>query len=129
MSEFELCYEKHPQYLFVKGKGTRKNLGEIFESTQALARIVEENDSKFILLDYSETVTHTSNIDVFNITRLYETKTPVMFKLCISIITNPVEFAQDAFWEDLCRKRGFNFKIFTDPGEAKSWLLTQVRKN
>jgi len=127
MSEFELSYEIHPEYLFVKGKGIRRNLEAIFQSTQEFARIVEDNKTKFILMDYSETVTHSSNIDVFNITRLYETKTPLMLELCIAIITNPAEFAQDAFWEDVCQKRGFNFKIFTDTSEAKSWLLTQVK--
>lgn len=123
--DFELSFEKRPHYLFVKGRGVRKNLQAVFDSTNELTKIIEETKSKFILLDYSEVITHSSNVDVFNITRLYETK-PVLHESCVSCITNPEEIALDKFWEDVSNRRGFNFKVFTDADEAEAWLLDQI---
>jgi hypothetical protein len=125
--DFELSFEKRPKYLFVKGRGTRKNLQAVFDSATTLTKIIEDNKARYILLDYSTVITHSSNVDVFNITRLYETK-PVFSHLCVSCIVNPDEVTLDKFWEDVSNKRGYNFKIFTDPGEAEAWLLKEIDK-
>jgi len=71
---FELTFEKRARYLFVKGKGNPKNLQAVFDSTQALVKIIEDTKANLFLLDYSEVITHSSNVDVFNITRLYDAK-------------------------------------------------------
>ena len=129
VKEFELNFENRTHYLFVKGTGIRRTLHSILESTQELTQIMETSKSKFILLDYAELTTIISNSDIFNITRLYETKTPLLYQLCISIIINPNEIHMEKFWEEICRKRGFNFKIFSDAPEAEKWLLEQSAKS
>lgn len=90
---------------------------------------MESSKGKFILLDYAELTTIISNSDIFNITRLYETKAPLLHQLCISIIINPNEIHMEKFWEDICLRRGFNFKIFSHAQEAEAWLLEQSAKN
>ena len=129
MKEFELNFENRTHYLFVKGTGIRKTLPSILESTQELTQIMEASKSKFVLLDYAELTTIISNSDIFNITRLYETKAPLLHQLCISIIINPDEIHMEKFWEEICCKRGFNFKIFSDAQEAEKWLLEQSAKS
>lgn len=129
MKEFELNFENRTRYLYVKGTGIRSNLHSILESTRALTKIMESSKSKFILLDYAELTTVISNSDIFNITRLYETKAPLLYQLCISIIINPDEIHMEKFWEEICRKRGFNFRIFSDALEAEAWLLEQSAKD
>lgn len=126
MNDFVLNFENRPHYLFVKGVGIRKSLASIFEGTREFSRIVEETKSKFILLDYSEVITTVSVADVFNITRLYEVQTPLFNQLCIGIVINQRELHFEEFWEDICRRRGFNFKIFIHTDEAEQWLLKQV---
>jgi len=129
VKEFELNFENRTRYLYVKGTGIRSNLHSILESTRALTKIMESSKSKFILLDYAELTTVISNSDIFNITRLYETKAPLLYQLCISIIINPDEIHMEKFWEEICRKRGFNFRIFSDALEAEAWLLEQSAKD
>ncbi|NOT77080.1 MAG: hypothetical protein HOP08_19320 [Cyclobacteriaceae bacterium] len=127
MKEFQLSFEKREKYLFIKGKGERSNLQEILDSTRAFAKVVEQTGSTFLLVDYTETRTQLSNNDIFNITRLYETQTPVLQKLCLSIIIPKDELSSEKFWEDICSQRGFNFKIFVDKMMAEQWLLLQIR--
>lgn len=126
VNDFVLNFENRPRYLFVKGVGIRKSLASIFEGTREFSRIVEETKSKFILLDYSEMVTTVSVADVFNITRLYEMQTPMFYQLCVSIVINQKELHFEEFWEEICRTRGFNFKIFISTSAAEQWLLEQV---
>jgi hypothetical protein len=128
MNEFELTFEKRGRYVFVKGRGIRKSLQAVFESTKELTRIIEVTGSRFVLLDYSELVTEISSVDTFNITRLYETNAPVLFQLGVSIVINPAESNQEEFWEQICQKRGFNFKIFRTGREAEIWLLKEIGK-
>jgi hypothetical protein len=123
MNDFQLSFEQRERYLYVKGAGVRKDLGAIFESTKALTAIVVETKAKYILLDYSELITVASNHDAFNITRLYENKAAVLYELCVSIIINPRELDIEKYWEDICLRRGFDFKIFTDAAEAENWLI------
>ncbi len=129
MDDFQLRYEERDSYLYVKGTGVRKNLQAIYDSTQRLAEIIEKTHSRFVLLDYTELVTTVSNTDVFNITRIYENAAPILYSLCISIIINPNELEMEKFWEDICLRRGFDFKIFTESGEAERWLLKEVEAN
>lgn len=126
MDDFQLRYEERDSYLYVKGTGVRKNLQAIYESTRELAQIIEKTHSRFVLLDYTELVTTVSNTDVFNITRIYENAAPILYSLCISIIINPNELEMEKFWEDICLRRGFDFKIFTDDQDAVNWLLKEA---
>ena len=126
MNDFALTFEQRPRYLFVKGNGIRRSLASIFEGTKEFSKIVEETDSKFILLDYAEVITTVSVADIFNLTRLYEAKTPLFHQLCVSIVINRNELHFEEFWEEICRKRGFNFKIFLEVDEAEQWLLGQL---
>lgn len=126
MKDFGLKHKRHEKYLYVKGTGTRSSLRSIFESAQELLKIVEDNHAKFILIDYSELETITSNTDIFNITRIYENKTPLLHQLCIRIIINTKEIHLEKYWEEICRLRGFNFKIFLNAKDAEFWLLQQV---
>jgi hypothetical protein len=122
MSDFQFRSEQRERYLYIKGTGIRRDLSAVFESTQAFAQIVEQSKPRFILADYSEVTTITSNPDAFNITRLYERNAPILHELCISIIINPSELEVNKFWEEICILRGFNFKIFTNAADAEQWL-------
>jgi hypothetical protein len=126
MNDFQLSFEQRERFLYVTGTGIRKNLLDVFESTQAFARILEDTKPKFVLVDYSRLVTFTNNTDVFNITRLYERNAPILLSLCIAIIVNPNEIDINKFWEEICIRRGFNFKIFMSPSDAQGWLLEQI---
>jgi hypothetical protein len=125
MNDFQLSFEQRERYLYVKGVGVRKDLKAIFESTKALTAIVVETKAKYILLDYAELITVAGNHDAFNITRLYENKAAVLYELCVSIIINPRELDVEKYWEDICLRRGFDFKIFTDAAEAENWLIAK----
>jgi hypothetical protein len=126
LADFELQVEKRPKYLFVKGTGVRNGFKAVHDSSIVFANAVQENPARYILVDYSHVVTRVSATDVFNITRLYETGTSHLSKLCLSIVINPAEVESEKLWEEICGKRGFNFKIFLGIGEAEQWLLTQI---
>ena len=126
MKDFELKHKRHEKYLSVKGTGTSSTLRSIFESTQKLLKIVEDNNSKFILLDYSELETITSNTDIFTITRIYENKAPLLYPLFKRIIINTKEIHLEKYWEEICRLRGFNYNIILNAKDAEVWLLQQV---
>lgn len=126
MSDYQLSFEKRARYVFIKGTGVRKNLTAIVESSHEFSRIIEETKPRYVLVDYSELTTIISNHDVFNITRMYESGGAELQKLTISIIINPDELEVEKFWEEICRKRGFDFKIFTQALEAEAWLLEQI---
>src|SRR4051812_10027249 len=102
MNEFQFSSEQRDGYLYIKCTGIRRDLSAVFESTKAFAQIVEEIKPKFILADYSQVTTITTNPDAFNITRLYERNAPILHELCISIIINPNELEMDKFWEKIC---------------------------
>ncbi|CAN5344771.1 hypothetical protein BH09BAC3_BH09BAC3_08070 [soil metagenome] len=125
--DFELTFEKREKYIFIKGKGVRKDLTAVFESTQAFTKIVINNNMRFVLLDYSTVTTHSSNANVFNITRLYE-REQVLSNICVACICNPDEFGLEKFWEDITAKRGYEFKVFKEAGDAERWLLKQVHR-
>ncbi len=128
MNDFKLSYENRLEYLFVKGKGVRNGFKAIVESAQEFAEILKEIPIDFILIDYSEVITIASSTDIFNLTRLYETSHPRLHSVCISIIINSIEMEAEKFWEDICIRRGFRFKIFYTYDEAHSWLIEEVRK-
>ncbi|CAN5526069.1 hypothetical protein BH10BAC4_BH10BAC4_06050 [soil metagenome] len=79
MNEFELTFERRGRYVFVKGRGIRKNLQVVFESTKELTRIIEVTGARFVLLDYSELATEISSLDTFNIPRLVRSHRPGSF--------------------------------------------------
>jgi hypothetical protein len=123
---FNLHFEKRHSYLLVEGSGVRDNLKAIFDSMLSFSQIVREAKSDYVLVDYSRVTTHVSISDVFNITRLYETQGTVLSRLCLSIVINPSEIQFEKIWEEICQKRGFNFKIFLGVEEAETWLLQQI---
>jgi hypothetical protein len=126
LADFELQVEKRPQYLFVKGRGVRNGFKAVHESSLVFAKAVEQNYSPYILVDYSEVKTKVSSTDVFNLTRLYEGRGSKFSKLCIAIVINPIEVESEKLWEEICNKRGFNFRIFLGIREAEQWLVTQI---
>jgi hypothetical protein len=64
-----------------------------------------------------------SPVEVFNLVRLYELKFAFCQKLGLAVIVSKNEIEITRYWEDVCGKRGFNFKVFLTFEEGEKWLL------
>ncbi|MBX2946837.1 MAG: hypothetical protein KF725_13465 [Cyclobacteriaceae bacterium] len=126
MSSFTLEIQLSDSYLVAKGYGRRNTLAEVLEGTRQIAMALSETKSKYLLVDYSEVVTRLLATDAFNIVRIYESRVSEFQDIVMAVVINPAEEQFDAFWEKICRIRGYQFKIFTDRQAAEDWLKDKI---
>lgn len=129
MSTFSLQVKLCDLYLLVTGHGSRNSLNEVLEGTQQIAKVIAETNCRYLLVDYSQVKTKLPVADAFNIVRIYESKVSEFQHIVMAIIINPAEEQFDSFWEKICRIRGYQFKIFTDPLKAENWLKDKAEKH
>lgn len=127
MEEFTFCIGQRADYVFIKGKGIRKNLIIISESTKRITSQLEKKSTNFILADYTETTTPITIADAFSLSRLYEVDSSAFRKLTIAMVIKSAEYELYRSWEDFCTQRGFNYKIFLSVSEAEYWILQQIQ--
>jgi hypothetical protein len=121
-----VTFELKEKYLLVIGHGARKNLAAISEAAAQIYSKIQETESRYLLVDYTELKINLHLNDAFNIVKRYETSHPGLKNVIISVAfgVNSVEFVQ--YWKEIGKQRGFFIEIFKDLKEAEKWLLEQI---
>jgi len=110
-------------YLKVVSQGERNEFSLVLQNAEKIHKAIQESDKNLILLDYRLTIFKMPHNEAFNLLKVFELKLTEFKEVKMAIIINPRTQEIGSFWASICRKRGFNFKIFQDDKEAKDWLL------
>ncbi len=121
-------FEIKEGYVVVTAHGKR-NLLAIIEGTKKLNEIAEANNVKFALVDYRDVIINTPLADAFNLVKLYEQKLPRFSESVISLVVTERNLEIARFWESVCHKRGYQYKLFTDYKAAENWLTIQIEEH
>jgi hypothetical protein len=111
-------------YLHVSGNRLLNNYPSALGFTNDICKAIEKkNTPNLILIDYSNFISIITYVDVFNIVRIYDLRMNFCRSIRLSVIVDKDDIDIAKYWESLCEKRGFNFKVFLAAAEAEKWLL------
>lgn len=115
-------FEKRKNYVLIHAEGEVNTFGQFVKGTKWMYSIIEKTATRKVLLDYRDIFFNLGQTEAFNIVRIYEHELPLLrgVKIASLIATNNKGLAE--VWEDIGRKRGFNFHVFTDFIDAEIWL-------
>jgi phosphoglycerol transferase MdoB-like AlkP superfamily enzyme len=111
-------------YLHIAGCRLINSYSSALAFTRDICQLIENRKAyNLVLIDYTNFISIITCLDVFNIVRINDLKSDFCRTIRLSLIVdkNDIEIAK--YWEDLCQKRGFNFKVFLTYCEGKKWLL------
>ncbi len=119
----EPTYTLVKDYLIITAEGERSNFHDVaLENTEMVKEIDKYKPSK-ILLDHRKVVYSVNQSDALNLVRLYEKQHDKFDGIQLACCVNEKFLPLSEYWSEIAQKRGFNFKVFDDIDEAKSWLL------
>ncbi len=115
-------FVKKDKYLLITGEGELSHSPGRWKEVYS---VIEETQSRLVLVDYRKVNFNIPNVDAFNAIRFYESKFPKLNGVSGAVVLNAENMSIGHFWRDLGKSRGFNFQVFTDFTEAQQWLLQQ----
>ena len=115
-------FEKKDKYLLITGEGELSHSPGRWKEVYS---IIEETQSRLVLVDNRKVNFNIPNVDAFNSIRFYESKFPELTGVSCAVVLNEENISLGHFWRDLAKSRGFNFQIFRDAVSAENWLLQQ----
>ena len=124
-----VTFEKRDHYILATGQGVRNDLTTIIEGTKKIQEIVNQYGLQYVLSDYREVIFNVSSTEAFNIVKVYESKLPEIKGVIIAAVISREFLDLLKFWESICQRRGFMYKVFTEIDEAEKWLLSQAHNN
>jgi hypothetical protein len=122
MSKYIKNHSLHADYLLVTAHGVRTSSLEIAEGTFEFYRLIEQTQSRKVLLDYREVDFQNTLADAFNVVRLYESM-PLLKSVRMVTIVNNKTVSLARAWKEFANERGFQFEYALNFEEAEQWLL------
>lgn len=122
-------FEKCGDYLKVIGEGERNDLTAIIEGTKQINEAASKFGVRHLLVDYQQVTYNVDLTQAFNIVKVYESNIPEIKKITIAAVGNKDHIELIKFWESVCNRRGFLFKLFDHIEEAEAWLLQEIEKH
>ncbi len=121
-----VTFELKERYLLVTGHGVRDSFASISQAAAEIYAKIEETNSRYLLVDYTQIKINAPLNDAFNIVKRYETVHPGLKNVIIAVAYGKsiLEFVQ--YWKEIGQRRGFFIEIFPDMEVAEEWLLEQV---
>ncbi|MCB0506108.1 MAG: hypothetical protein KDC58_11495 [Cyclobacteriaceae bacterium] len=123
---FEFSTNLKEGYLTISAKGLRKDFDSMISSSKGVSEIAIKNKVKYILLDYNELYYDVPLTFVYNQVKVFERNLPYLSQITISVITNRESYEIAKFWESICIKRGYRYKVFLESKLAVAWLKEQI---
>ena len=123
---FEFSTNLKEGYLTISAKGLRKDFDSMISSSKGVSEIAIKNKVKYILLDYNELYYDIPLTFVYNQVKVFERNLPYLSQITISVITNRESYEIAKFWESICIKRGYRYKVFLESKLAVAWLKEQI---
>ena len=124
----ESFIELKEEYLLVTSRGTRKDFSEVIEGTLKINEAAKAYGTKYVLADYREVNYEVPLADAFNLVKVYEKKLPKFSDIVISGVINESNLEIGKFWESVCQKRGYKYRVFTTFEKADKWLKTMIKE-
>jgi len=116
-------------YLIVTARGDRNDFQSVIEGTKMVNEAARIHKVKYVLADYRFMKFNVPLADAFNLVKMYEQKLPVFSEIVISAVTNKDNMEIAKFWESICVRRGFQYKVFTQFENAENWLRDLIRQD
>ncbi|MBD3169092.1 MAG: hypothetical protein GF307_06385 [candidate division Zixibacteria bacterium] len=115
-------YLKDEGIILLKSRG-ENNLDDYIEQTRKIAEMVNERNILEILLDHSELINKASLTEIYEIPKLYEAHNLNRnVKIAVIVSKDLSQELDFEFFEDICRNRGWNMKLFRGREPALRWL-------
>jgi len=93
------------------------------EQTKEAARLIKENETNFVLCDYSRVETEIPVVDLYSLPQLFlELGLSRSMKAAMVVPETGHRYEDYVFFENRSRNEGFNVKLFNDVQTAKEWL-------
>lgn len=125
----ESSIEVKDGYLLVTSKGVRSEFNSVIEGTNKINEAAKNYGLKYVLADYRNVKYDVPIADAFNLVKVYENKLPIFNEIIICAVTNEESLEIAQFWESICNRRGYNYKVFTDFDKAEHWLTKLIKQN
>jgi len=121
--------EQKDGYLVITAEGVRTNFDSVVEGTKKIKEAAKAHNVKYVLADYRKISFKVPMADAFNLVKTYELEMPEFTDIIICAVTNRDNFEFGEFWESICNKRGYNYRIFLDYEKAEEWLCDLIKKS
>ncbi|TRX60804.1 hypothetical protein FNH22_07115 [Fulvivirga sp. M361] len=115
-------FEKREGYLYVEAEGVRKDLTSIVEGTKKIQDSIVKYGTPYVLADYRKVRFNVPLTEAYNIIKIYESKIPEFSTIIMAGVINPGSREIAQFWQSICDKRGYTFKVFHDIKPAETWI-------
>ena len=115
-------------YLLIIAKGVRDNFEEVIEGTKKIREAALAYDMKYVIVDYRKLDFNVSMADAFNIVKVYE-DLPEFNNITVAAITNRKNLELGQFWESICIRRGYQYKVFTELEKGADWIKHLIKTN
>jgi hypothetical protein len=113
-------------YLHVSGNRLLNSYPSALAFTMEICKAIEnKNTHDLILIDYTNFISIITYVEVFKIVRIYNLRLNFCRSIRLAVIVDKDDIEIAKYWESLCEKRGFNFKVFLSAAEAEKWLLEE----
>ena len=113
-------------YLIITVEGVRNDFDSLVVGTKKINEAAQAYNVNYILADYRKLRYDVPMADAFNLVKMFEQDLPLFDKIVISAIANPLDLELAKFWESICIKRGYQYKVFTDLEEGEEWIQSMV---
>lgn len=125
----ESSVEVFEDYILLTSKGERNDFIAVIEGTTKIYEAAKKLGSKYVLADYRQVTFNVPIADAFNLVKVYEKKMPLFNEIILYVVVNKDNLEISKFWESVCNRRGYSYKIFTDFDEAKESLMNIINEN
>ncbi len=116
-------------YLLVTAKGDRNDFMSVINGTKIINEAAKLHNINYVLADYRFIKYNVPLSDAFNLVKLFDQKIPSFGNLTIGAVTNEHNMELAKYWESICHKRGYHYKVFPTFQEAEDWILMQIKEH
>ncbi|GEM_PF-901508 len=118
--------EVKERYIVISESGQRNDLLSIVEDTKKINEAVQKYNVKYVLADFRKINYNVPFSDALNLVKFYEQKLPAFSNLVGGLIISKSNLDIVKFWESICHRRGYQFKVFTNYSTGENWLTNQI---
>ena len=122
----EVSLDVGEYYLTVRARGERRQLSEMIEGIKRVVAASEAHNCPYILLDYRGIKYHVGSTQIFDLVRVFDINLPLLKNIVMCGVTSPSDLEKARFFESICQRRGYNFRLFEDINEAAAWLKEEA---
>jgi hypothetical protein len=119
--------ERKDHYAVVTAKGVRNDFESVLEGSKKIREAVKTYTIKYVLADYRKLSFNVPMADALNLVRAYEYEMPEFANMIMAVVTNRKDLEQGEFWESICNKRGYKYRVFLDFDKAENWIQSQIK--